>query len=330
MLRLIQGYNLSFPIYLDMEDKVQAVLSDSERGNIASVFCNIIQNEGYKVGIYANKNWWTNYLTDSAFNNSLWYKWVAQYNSSCTYSGNYTMWQYTSSGYVNGINTNVDINYWYGEYIDVNPVTVNTTVADSITESNATVRGTVSYRGQKPSEVGIYFGTSEKGMSKVANDVINHNKNPFDMWYDLNDEAGLYLDSNTKYYWQCYAIVNGKEYKGEIKSFTTLNSSKPIKSIVCNSTVMKSTKKDVSYMLEVDITNLSAEDIKGIVIIVYRDKNGNIIKIHNGDIDIACNSKLTHSDSINGYTTISRADVYVFESLNNLVPISNNLECNFN
>lgn len=91
VLRLIQGYNLSFPIYLDMEDKVQAVLSDSERGNIASVFCNIIQNEGYKVGIYANKNWWTNYLTDSAFNNSLWYKWVAQYNSSCTYSGNYTM-----------------------------------------------------------------------------------------------------------------------------------------------------------------------------------------------------------------------------------------------
>lgn len=167
-------------------------------------------------------------------------------------------------------------------------------------------------------------------MSKVANDVINHNKNPFDMWYDLNDEAGLYLDSNTKYYWQCYAIVNGKEYKGEIKSFTTLNSSKPIKSIVCNSTVMKSTKKDVSYMLEVAITNLSAEDIKGIVIIVYRDKNGNIIKIHNGDIDIACNSKLTHSDSINGYTTISRTDVYVFESLNNLVPISNNLECNFN
>ena len=58
-----------------------------------------------------------------------------------------------------------------------------------------------------------------------ANDVINHNKNPFDMWYDLKDEAGLYLDSNTKYYWQCYAIVNGKEYKVEIKSFTTLNSS---------------------------------------------------------------------------------------------------------
>ena len=28
VLRLIQGYNLSFPIYLDMEDKVQAVLSD--------------------------------------------------------------------------------------------------------------------------------------------------------------------------------------------------------------------------------------------------------------------------------------------------------------
>ena len=47
MLRLIQGYNLSFPIYLDMEDKVQAVLSDSERGNIASVFCNKDTKWGY-------------------------------------------------------------------------------------------------------------------------------------------------------------------------------------------------------------------------------------------------------------------------------------------
>ncbi len=36
---------------------------------------------------YANLNWWNNYLTDKAFNNSKWYKWVAQYNSQCDYKG---------------------------------------------------------------------------------------------------------------------------------------------------------------------------------------------------------------------------------------------------
>ena len=47
------------------------------------------------------------------------------------------------------------MNYWYGEYIDVNPVTVNTTVADSITESNATVRGTVAYSGKSQVKLGF-------------------------------------------------------------------------------------------------------------------------------------------------------------------------------
>lgn len=227
VLRLINGYNLSFPVYLDMEDNVQVGLSASERGAIASTFCNIIQNTGYEVGIYANRNWWENYLTDSVFNNNSWHKWVAQYNSSCTYKGSYTMWQYTSSGSVNGISGNVDMNYWYGELRrDDNgnkSVIVNTTTADTITESNAVVRGNVSYSGNRPSEAGIYFGTSPDNMSKVASDIINHNKNPFNMWYDLNSEAGQYLNDGTTYYWQCYVIVDGIETKGDVKSFTTIN-----------------------------------------------------------------------------------------------------------
>ena len=120
VLRLVNGYNLSFPIYFDMEDKVQGALSSGMRGAIAKTFCDAIQSAGYEVGIYANKNWWENYLTDAVFNNNSWFKWVAQYNSTCTYSGSYTMWQYTSSGSVNGISGNVDMNYWYGEKRGVN------------------------------------------------------------------------------------------------------------------------------------------------------------------------------------------------------------------
>lgn len=100
-------------------------------------------------------------------------------------------------------------------------VSVSTGGADSITQSNAMVRGSASYSGSRPSEVGLYFGTSADNMSKVAKDSINHSKNPFDIWYDLNNEAGQYLSPATIYYYKIYGIQNGIEVCGEVKSFTT-------------------------------------------------------------------------------------------------------------
>ena len=41
--------------------------------------------------------------------------WVAQYNAECTFNGNYDIWQFTSSGAIEGINGNVDMNYLYNE-----------------------------------------------------------------------------------------------------------------------------------------------------------------------------------------------------------------------
>lgn len=113
VLRLIKGYKLSFPVFYDLEDNSQTGLSKSTLGSIAKTFCNTISAKGYQVGIYANLYWWTTYLTDSAFNNASWYKWVAQYNSYCNYTKKYSMWQCCSDGKVSGISGNVDINFWY-------------------------------------------------------------------------------------------------------------------------------------------------------------------------------------------------------------------------
>ncbi|MBQ4557517.1 MAG: SH3 domain-containing protein [Clostridia bacterium] len=114
-LRLIEGYKLSLPVFFDMEDSKLLNVSAKMRGQIATIFCDTVSDAGYDVGIYANTNWWNTYLTDSAFDNTKWTKWVAQYYSSCTYQGDYSCWQYTSSGKVNGIDGKVDLNYWYGE-----------------------------------------------------------------------------------------------------------------------------------------------------------------------------------------------------------------------
>lgn len=109
VLRLIAGHNLSYPVYFDMEDNSTL---NSDLAAIAETFCTTVSNAGYPVGVYANLYWWNTYLTDARF--SQWYRWVAQYNSSCDYAGNYSIWQYSSKGSVPGISGEVDMNYLIG------------------------------------------------------------------------------------------------------------------------------------------------------------------------------------------------------------------------
>ena len=115
VLRLISGRSLAYPVYFDMEDNSTIGLKAELKGQIAQTFCDAISAQGYKVGVYANLNWWTTQLTSSAFDNDSWSKWVAQYNVTCDYSEPYDIWQCTSTGKVSGISGNVDVNFWMNE-----------------------------------------------------------------------------------------------------------------------------------------------------------------------------------------------------------------------
>ncbi len=114
VINLIQGYNISYPVYLDVEashgrgDQINA----AQRTANIKAFCGTIQNAGYKAGVYANKTWFTSYINTSQITN---YRiWLAQYASAVTYnSSRYDMWQYTSKGRVTGISGNVDMNICY-------------------------------------------------------------------------------------------------------------------------------------------------------------------------------------------------------------------------
>lgn len=113
----LSGHNPRLPVYYDLEDK--SIIADGRQSGIASrarIFCNRISAAGYNPGVYANLYWFNNILTDSVFKSGSWDHWIAQYNSKCHYTGNYSFWQYTSSGKVSGISGNVDMNY---AYIDV-------------------------------------------------------------------------------------------------------------------------------------------------------------------------------------------------------------------
>ena len=108
-LRLLQGLNLSYPVFYDLEENsVMSTVSKSTIAKVAETYVSMIKEAGYNCGVYANLYWFNNYLTDPYFDSVM--KWVAQYNVECNYQKYYSMWQGTSRGYVDGIAGNVDIN----------------------------------------------------------------------------------------------------------------------------------------------------------------------------------------------------------------------------
>ena len=110
VLRLIKGYKLSYPVYLDLEE------GGTQNGAVerAIVFGDIIEKAGYWCGIYANLYWWEVILKKGL---ERFTKWVAQYNVMCEYDGAHLdIWQYSSKGKVDGINGNTDMNECYRDF----------------------------------------------------------------------------------------------------------------------------------------------------------------------------------------------------------------------
>lgn len=121
-INTLKGFSPTYPVYFDLEEK--SLESTSNRmllANMASAFCDKIAAAGYTPGIYANTNWWNNYLTDPVFDQ--WERWVAQYNSKCSYTrGSYRLWQCSASGKVDGIVGNVDLDLEFDGAFASNPV----------------------------------------------------------------------------------------------------------------------------------------------------------------------------------------------------------------
>ena len=119
VLRLIEGRKISLGVWHDIEDNgTSGAINKETLTNIINTFCNTIKNAGYKVGVYASLNWLENKIEKTIKDN--YDIWVAQYYSKCEYEGKYIMWQHTSSGKVNGISTNVDMNILYEDLPVIN------------------------------------------------------------------------------------------------------------------------------------------------------------------------------------------------------------------
>ena len=112
---IIKNYDFNYPVYFDIEDPSQSHLSASQISAIIETFCTTLQEKGCYVGIYS----YANFLTTHVFETVLkkYDVWVAHFDvMQPDFNGEYGMWQYSSTGSVNGINGNVDMDYSYINY----------------------------------------------------------------------------------------------------------------------------------------------------------------------------------------------------------------------
>ena len=138
----ISPADLALPVYYDLENQDPSTGKPAGVDNknnyreitggpstfaaMANAYCGTLVDSGYMSGVYANLRWWNNYLTDSVTFDQ-YERWVAQYNSSCDYAGDHSLWQYSSSGSVDGIAGRVDVNYMFG---DITHITYRAHVSD--------------------------------------------------------------------------------------------------------------------------------------------------------------------------------------------------------
>ena len=103
----LKDKQFEFPIYIDVEDTHHQV--GNKRGVTDAIigFCEYLENLGYYVGIYASD---ISGFQDKMYLNELnaYDKWVARYGSEPKYVKQYSMWQSTSTGRINGYNGNLD------------------------------------------------------------------------------------------------------------------------------------------------------------------------------------------------------------------------------
>lgn len=209
VLSLIQGRNLSYPVYFDLEgdpgSAMWAIPNEQYLKN-AKMFCQVIENAGYQTGIYANKNWFQHKLIDP------WYKtknrWLARYIYDYTYGweemiGFYGIWQCTNTGNVAGIDGNVDINFM----IEDVPTKVNFTKAASASYN----KHTLTWTGL-PGVTGYEIWCKKPGSGKytkaatVAGNVISQS-------ISKRTTGKIY-----SYKIRAYKVINGTTYYGEYSS----------------------------------------------------------------------------------------------------------------
>lgn len=134
---------ISLPVFFDWEydsmdyaHKYGVYPNKSRITTMTKVFCQKVKAAGYKAGYYLNLDYERNYYDTAQL--KVFYKWFARYTSiEQSYCD---VWQYSSSGRVDGISGNVDMDYLINDKI----LKTSTKTTTKTTEKKTTAKKTTS------------------------------------------------------------------------------------------------------------------------------------------------------------------------------------------
>ena len=110
-LSCIKGKKFELPVYYDMEYQPAMSTSNSNYTKMAVNFCNKLKSNGFKSGVYSSASVYDYLLNRKTLKNngiSIWNaEWYTKPSITCD------VWQYSDNGRINGISTNVDLDYIY-------------------------------------------------------------------------------------------------------------------------------------------------------------------------------------------------------------------------
>ena len=187
--------SFDFPVYYDLEDSSQVHLGKSTLTAIAERFCDTLKRNNYKVGVYANLNWFNNYL-DYKKLKAKYSIWLAQYNDKAEIDCD--IWQNSSSGRINGYNGRLDTNVIYNEdifsgksYTKIEKPTLTYRVyADGKWYSE--VKGLSNIAGRKKQAISAVAVKVSKGNIKCRVHLLNGDWLDWVDGYNINDSHNGY------------------------------------------------------------------------------------------------------------------------------------------
>lgn len=120
VLDFIKDYNITFPVVFDWENEPDKNMrTDNLPDNIltdcAVAYCETIKQAGYIPAVYFNLSFgYLRYNLDAIKDYTFWF---AQHKeNSPEFYYNYSIWQYTHTGRVDGINADVDLNISFTDF----------------------------------------------------------------------------------------------------------------------------------------------------------------------------------------------------------------------
>lgn len=123
VIDLIEPYKISYPVVFDLEEVTSANartagLTREEYTKNCIAFCETIKDAGYTPMIYGNLKTFMIMLDMEQLEE--YEKWFAQYSTPVYFPYEFSIWQYSSKGSVNGIKVDVDMNVCMRDFSNSN------------------------------------------------------------------------------------------------------------------------------------------------------------------------------------------------------------------